>query len=226
MILPPASEQPRAYSYVRFSTPQQAHGDSLSRQTEKAARYAAEHGLALDTELSLADLGVSAFRGANARTGALASFIAAVERGYVPEGSYLLVENIDRMTRDDMSEAMTLFLRIINAGVTVVTLTSGYAYSKESINQNPMEIYVIVAELMRANRESARKSQLVGDAKARKKSRLLAGELNGKPYTRQTPGWLRWEEESRTYVLVEERAALVREIFERAAGHADHRERG
>jgi hypothetical protein len=48
---------PKAYSYVRFSTPEQAKGDSHRRQTEKAAKYAAENGLELDTELRLADLG-------------------------------------------------------------------------------------------------------------------------------------------------------------------------
>jgi Resolvase, N terminal domain/Recombinase/Recombinase zinc beta ribbon domain len=210
-------EQPRAYSYVRFSTPQQAHGDSLERQTEKAARYAAEHGLTLDTELSLADLGVSAYRGRNATTGALAGFIAAVERRHVPEGSYLLVENIDRLTRDDMPEAMTLFMRIINAGITVVTLTNGQACSNESLRRDPTAMVFIVVELMRANQESARKSQMVGAAKARKKAKLAAGELNGRPYTRQTPAWITWNNETKTYQLIEERAAIVREIFERAA---------
>ena len=58
-------EAVRAYSYVRFSTPQQAAGASLQRQTEKAAKYANEHGLVLDTELKMTDLGVSAFRGKN-----------------------------------------------------------------------------------------------------------------------------------------------------------------
>ena len=211
-------EQPRAYSYVRFSTPEQRHGDSFARQTEKAARYAADHGLTMDTELSLADLGVSAFRGANASTGKLAGFIAAVERGHVPEGSFLLVENMDRLTRDDIPEAMSLFLRIISsAGITVVTLTNGQAYSRESLQRDPNTMVYIVLELIRANQESSRKSQLVGDAKARKKAKLIAGELQGKPYTLQTPGWIRWDDPSKSYLLIEERAALVREIFQRAA---------
>ncbi|MGY4300574.1 hypothetical protein ACVWXN_008669 [Bradyrhizobium sp. i1.4.4] len=74
--------QARAYSYVRFSTPSQAAGASLQRQTEKAAKYALEHGLTLDTELNMTDLGVSAYRGKNAHTGALGGFLKAVEAGY------------------------------------------------------------------------------------------------------------------------------------------------
>ena len=69
----------KAYSYIRFSTPQQALGDSLRRQTEKAAKYAVEHGLTLDTELNLSDLGVSAFRQSNAKKGALRVFLDALE---------------------------------------------------------------------------------------------------------------------------------------------------
>ena len=172
----------------------------------------------MDTELSLAHLGVSAFRGANASTGKLAGFIAAVERGHVPEGSFLLVENMDRLTRDDIPEAMSLFRRIISsAGITVVTLTNGQAYSRESLQRDPNTMVYIVLELIRANQESSRKSQLVGDAKARKKAKLIAGELQGKPYTLQTPGWIRWDDPSKSYLLIEERAALVREIFQRAA---------
>jgi hypothetical protein len=36
-----AVERPRAYSYVRFSSPKQAEGFSLQRQRDKAAAYAA-----------------------------------------------------------------------------------------------------------------------------------------------------------------------------------------
>src|SRR5260370_19931998 len=72
--------KPKAYSYVRFSTPDQMKGDSFERQTRKAAEYASAHGLDLDTTLTFRDLGVSAFRGKNAQTGALTAFVDAVEQ--------------------------------------------------------------------------------------------------------------------------------------------------
>src|ERR1039457_3597809 len=103
----------KAYSYVRFSTPQQALGDSLRRQTEKAERYAVEHGLTLDTELNMTDAGVSAFRGKNATTRALGGFLRAVESNHVTPGSYLLIENIDRLSRDHVLEAQTIFSQLI-----------------------------------------------------------------------------------------------------------------
>jgi hypothetical protein len=41
-----------AFSYVRFSTPEQAKGDSLRRQGEAAARWCQRNGVRLDTSLS------------------------------------------------------------------------------------------------------------------------------------------------------------------------------
>ena len=35
---------PKAYSYIRFSTPEQANGDSFRRQTELSNRYAEQGG--------------------------------------------------------------------------------------------------------------------------------------------------------------------------------------
>ncbi len=66
-----ASEQrPKAFSYVRFSTPDQAKGASYDRQIEAAQAYAQQRGLEL-AETTYKDLGVSAFRRTNAQTGAL-----------------------------------------------------------------------------------------------------------------------------------------------------------
>lgn len=210
----------KAYSYVRWSSPQQRLGDSLRRQTEKAERYAVEHGLTLDTELNMTDAGVSAFRGKNATTGALGGFLRAVESGYVPPGSYLLIENIDRLSRDHVLEAQTLFSQLILAGIIIVTLTNGEVYSRQRLQDEPYAMLMIVLEQIRANQENVRKSQLIGDAKARKKQRLLEDGLNGKPYTRQTPAWIVWSDESNAYELLPDRAAIVREIFERTdAGH-------
>ena len=43
----------------------------------------------------------------------------------MPRGSYLLVENIDRLTRADIVTASALFNQIIAAGINLDTLTNG-----------------------------------------------------------------------------------------------------
>jgi DNA invertase Pin-like site-specific DNA recombinase len=217
---PPAAGRPKAYSYVRFSTPRQREGHSLERQAGKAAAYAADHGLELDTALNLKDLGVSGYRSRNARTGALGLFLKAVDDGRVPRHSYLLVENIDRLTRADIPEAMTLFLSIITAGIVVVTLTNRQAFSRDSLAKDPNTIVFIVLELIRANQESARKGGLVAAAREKKRQDLWSGAP--KPYTRQCPAWLEWSEDKGKFVILKERATIVRGIFQKAAQGWSH----
>ena len=83
-----------AYSYLRFSTIEQAASDSRRRQHAMAEQYVADHHLKLDRQLSFRDLGVSAFRGRNAKEGALRAFLEAIEHNLVPDGSILLIEFI------------------------------------------------------------------------------------------------------------------------------------
>lgn len=40
--------KPTAYSYIRFSTPEQRKGHSFQRQYELTQKYAKEHGLELN----------------------------------------------------------------------------------------------------------------------------------------------------------------------------------
>lgn len=73
---------PKAYSYVRFSTPKQAQGDSYRRQLQHARDYCLTHNLVLDDK-AIEDFGVSAFRGSNRTDGALGRFIDAVKCGEI-----------------------------------------------------------------------------------------------------------------------------------------------
>ena len=111
---------PTAYSYIRFSTPEQQKGDSLRRQLELSQAYAAKHGLILDESLNLRDLGISAFKGKNVERGALGAFIQAIDLGLVKKGSFLLVESLDRISRNTVLDALNVFTTIINKGVTIV----------------------------------------------------------------------------------------------------------
>src|SRR3546814_8515520 len=124
---PSASPIPRrkAYSYLRFSTPEQSKGDSRRRQTDMAAKYAREHDLELDTVLTFHDEGISGFRGRNAEAGRLADFLEAVKVGLVPQGSFLLVEQLDRLSRLVPLQAMRVLEAVVEAGGSVVTLNAG-----------------------------------------------------------------------------------------------------
>src|SRR5688572_21246038 len=111
----------KAYSYIRFSTPEQERGDSLRRQAQAAAVYAASHNLDL-VEDSYQDLGISAYHGSNAETGMLAEFMDAVRTRIIPKGSYLLIESMDRLSRAKPRKAIRILESICDEGIIVVTL--------------------------------------------------------------------------------------------------------
>lgn len=197
-----------AYSYLRFSTPEQAMGDSRRRQSALAEDYARRHGLLLDKGLNFRDLGVSAFRGKNAREGGLRSFLDAVDHGLVPANSYLLVESLDRLSRDQILEAQSLFLQIVTAGVTIVTLMDQRSYSVASLNSNPTDLIISLVYMMRANEESQTKSVRLRAAWAARRDRPGNRYHGG-----QCPAWLRSNADRTGYEIIPDRAAIVQRIF-------------
>lgn len=207
------TNRPKAYSYVRFSTPEQMKGDSLRRQTEAAERYAALHGLDLDDKLSFRDLGVSAFTGANEETGRLGEFLAAVEHGDIKRGSYLLVESLDRLSRQKPRKAVKVLERICEAGITVVTLDDQRVYTEEVLDEDPMALIVALMVAQRANEESAKKGRRVGEAWANKRR-----EAKDKPMTVLCPGWVRLRSDRSGFDLIDDRAAVVRRVFDMTLG--------
>lgn len=144
----------KLYSYIRFSSMKQADGSSFERQKKTANEIAAKYDLELVT--SYQDFGVSAFKGANSRTGALSRFLDEIGRS-VPVGSWLVVENLDRISRQSIIEAQELFLSIIRRGITIVTGMDGKVYSRESVNANPIDLLLSVMLFARANEESQTK---------------------------------------------------------------------
>ncbi|TKE91828.1 recombinase family protein, partial [Vibrio kanaloae] len=96
----------KAYSYIRYSSPQQASGDSYRRQLAATQAYCDANGYELDTELSIyKELGVSGFKGDQEH---LKQFINDCETGKVKKGSLLVVENLDRLSRQAINVAMRL----------------------------------------------------------------------------------------------------------------------
>ncbi|WP_296814781.1 recombinase family protein [Brevundimonas sp.] len=205
---PATAAAPRVYSYVRFSTPEQALGDSKRRQVEAARAWAEERGLSLDDTLT--DEGVSGFSGANTRgDAALGAFLSAVHGGVVPRGSYLLVENLDRLSRDTLLFAQNTLTGLLMAGITVVTMGDGREYSEESVAANPTDLLLSLLVFMRANEESATKAKRLRAAWENKRRRAGQGER----LTSVAPAWLLPVTGGHGFELIEDRAAVVRRIF-------------
>jgi DNA invertase Pin-like site-specific DNA recombinase len=221
---PAAQRQPKAYSYKRFSTPAQEQGDSLRRQTAMAETWAARKGVPLDTELNLTDRGISAYTGANRDVGNLGAFLRAVEDGTVPKGSWLLVESLDRLSREPAADAAFEMQKIIRADITVVDLSDngglGREYNKETLRSQDglMHLIAMVLAFARGNQESTIKGMRVAEKYAEKRRVFASSAKLTKPYTKKLPAWICWQDSTASYELIEERAERLRWMYEMADG--------
>jgi DNA invertase Pin-like site-specific DNA recombinase len=176
-----------AFSYIRFSSPEQAKGDSFRRQSEKAEVWAKANGYAIVK--SWADLGVSSYRGRNAKTGHFAEFLQAAKSGELPKDSVLLVGNLDRVSRQTPRKALARILDLIDVGIGVVTLTDNELYTAESLDDDAsgMKLFASLMVMIRANNESRVKGERVAAAWSRKR---VAARERSLPLTDRIPGWL------------------------------------
>ena len=201
---------PTAYSYVRFSTPEQIKGDSIRRQVELSQNYAEANGLTLDDSLQLTDLGVSAFKSDNFATGKLGLFISAIESGAVKAGSYLLVESLDRLSRAEIITALNQFTSIISKDITIVTLTDNRVYTKDSINDIGNLMYSLMV-MSRAHEESLMKSKRLSAAWENKRQKARD---NGHKLTKTCPAWLELKNEE--FHIIPEHVEVVKQVFQMA----------
>ncbi len=206
---------PIAYSYQRFSSEKQSQGDSLRRQAAMALRYIEEHpkhGLVLDTTLNMVDAGLSAYKGTHLSKGALGVFMAAVETGAVPEGSWLLLESLDRFSRQQVNIAASALLDLINAGINVVTVTNGTIYRVEDFKDGMGGLAQLMGALIAmqgAHAEQVAKSKRISAAWVQKRADISKGVV----MSAACPFWLSVNEDRRGFTVIEDRADIVREVY-------------
>ncbi|MGE5581464.1 MAG: recombinase family protein [Bacillota bacterium] len=197
---------PKCYSYIRFSTLEQSKGDSTRRQLQASEEYAREHGLELDKDLR--DEGLSAYKGEHRTKGALGRFLARVESGVVSKGSVLLIESLDRLSREEILQALQQFLDIIRAGIRIVTLMDRMEYTEETINNNIGQLMMSLVIMSRAHEESLTKSKRVKAAWSNKRELIRQRKL-----TAQAPAWLKLSEDKTYFESIPERVETLNIIF-------------
>ena len=133
--------------------------------------------------------------------------MVAVETGRVPRGSVLIVEAIDRLTREHLLDAFDMISSIIRGGVEIHTIEDGAIYSWESLDNG--ESRRLAEKIDSARFFSQRLSRRLISAWTEKRT------ASAKPLTKMCPAWLRVE--GGEYKIIEERAAIVRRIFEQTA---------
>jgi DNA invertase Pin-like site-specific DNA recombinase len=213
--------QPIGYSYIRFCSKKQGKGSSLYRQTqdtlagESPESWCARNGVTLDTGLTFRDLGVSAYTGDNARQGELRAFLDAVKSGRIRPGSFLLVERVDRITRQGVDVGLDLIKEILRKGVSIVTLANGRVYGPEAVKGLMKGLLELQMYLEQAQQYSEALSARVGAAWELKRHKARNGKVLA---TAKMPPWLApaGDKDDRRPVVVPEKAALVRRVYDLA----------
>jgi DNA invertase Pin-like site-specific DNA recombinase len=231
---------------MRFSSTEQAEGNTILRQTTLRAGWLKDHpDVTLDTALKLTDSGRSAFNRdeESFATYALGKFVDKVKNKEIKPGSYLLLENLDRLSREDEGTATELLLSIVNRGIIVVQLMPQVVEFRK-----PVDLVMIVravVELSRGHSESAAKRvrRLSDWVRLRQEMRQRAENgrkiADGSVVGHRLPGWIvqakatvgpyrtkggfRMVPLGGRLELDKDKAATVRRIFDMAlAGNGTH----
>lgn len=198
---------PAAYIYVRYSTPQQEKGVSRERQKELCEAHCRQMGW--EVAETIEDLGRSAWKADHLNGGNLGLFAQRVFDGDIPPGSVLVVEQLDRLSREAPRRAQRWMENLTEAGVSIATVESKKLFSDESLKgpSGIIDVLEILLKAQVAHGESERKSQLATDNWQRRHARAAQGQ----PITRRLPAWI--ETDGKTFSINETKAAVVRQIY-------------
>ncbi|EII3059286.1 recombinase family protein [Vibrio diabolicus] len=199
----------KAYSYIRYSSPQQASGDSYRRQLAATQAYCDANGYELDTELSIyKELGVSGFKGDQEH---LKQFINDCETGKVKKGSLLVVENLDRLSRQAINVAMRQFLSLLEY-VDIYTLQDKKHYSNNDGRDSENQLLDIMTSLIimsRAHEESLTKQKRLKESWANQRKNAHKVKMSG-----CYPHWLVRSDDKTEFFVKEDRAQIIKDMLD------------
>ena len=107
-----------------------------------------------------------------------------VKAGKIKKDSVLLVENLDRISREQPGDALFQFLNIIYSDITIITTSDDTIYNRHTINKESEKLSKSLNEITRANIESDRKSNML------KKAWISKRADSTKKLTGRCPAWL------------------------------------
>lgn len=207
----------KAICYSRWSTLDQSCTTSAPRQLEATEAFAARQGWEISERI--ADDGQSAWTGANITTGKLGALVGRLEPDH-GHGHVLVVEKLDRLSRQAPLTMAAWVQRACATGLTIVTADGAHTIDRDRLLRDQFTVIGLIFEAFRGFSESQAKSERVADAWDRKRQR-------GAPMTRRCPAWLTIPIGTTSfrspangqvgYRVIEDRAKIVRQIFDMAA---------
>lgn len=199
----------KAYAYVRYSRAIQATGDSENRQLTALELFETSTGTKIVEVVY--DKGKSAFRGDNARSGNFKEMLDRMQSGAIRAGDYLVVESIDRITRQRVLDGVELLQGILKKGINIYTTVDKKTYSYNDPSRDFENLLMISLISKRSNEESeVKSSRLLSSWKARR-AKATNGEVIIKK-GKTIPYGLRVE--NNKFVIHKEEQEEIQRLFE------------
>lgn len=195
-----------AIIYARFSSSEQSKGFSLERQHSLGLRFATEQGWTV--EKTIKDEGRSAFHGANRLEGAALHQFELEAKNGLHRGKVLVVENIDRLSRQGAKAAARLIWGLNEQGVDVATYHDKHVY-RPSANSEMMDLFKLIVLAQQSHEESVTKSNRTSDTWKARFKKISEGHRDVP--VPHVPHWIDRE----TGSLIEHRVKVLNEIYDR-----------
>jgi DNA invertase Pin-like site-specific DNA recombinase len=207
-----------AYLYVRFSSSKQEDGSSRDRQLQDGRALIERMGW---TEVELIeDLGRSAWKGDHLTKGNLGKFAKRIVAGEIPPGSVIVVEELDRLSRQKARVTQRWIEDVCDTGVKIATVRGGRVYDADNLTENLMNIFEV---LMKAQAAWEYVERLAYRVKRSYDERLKQARIDNTAIGTVGPAWLKavGKRPNVKWETIPERVKIVREIFDMAvAGKA------
>lgn len=200
-----------AIIYARYSDPSQGKGSSIARQLEGGRTVAAAKGWIVETER--ADGGKSAYTGKNRMDGAALADIEAEAQEGLHSGKILIVEKMDRLSRQGYEATLSLINGLRDNGVSIATHEGAFYRAGERLGLAQLVEILVRAELAYDESHTKAKRVRKGKADARK-----AARDTGRIFTAMAPPWLEivGKGDDRHWKVNPSRLTIVKMIFQMA----------
>ena len=200
-----------AFSYQRVSDPKQTRDGraGLDRQADAFIGFCQRHALIPNAD-PVVDKGLSAFHGRHRSRGALGAFISAAEAGQIPPGAVLVVEDLDRFSRETASHAEELLLALFKQELALGIVRDDVVVDRSRYDAD-LGLRVMLLTRRDAAHDYSRK--LSGRISDVWKRRQRDWTENRKPYLGKgsRPEWL--TDDGNKFEEIEKAVALVQRIF-------------
>jgi DNA invertase Pin-like site-specific DNA recombinase len=197
-----------AVSYTRFSTPNQAKGDSETRQEREYRDFCERHNLTPGKEVFI-DRGRSGYHGTHRTKGALGVLVQAAKDGRFDEGTVIVVEAWDRLGRLRPDKQIELLSELLHTGVAIGVCRLNEIFELADFGSHKWTTLSVFISL--AFNESKQKSERLQSAWAARRKRATE---DGAKIGGCLPAWV--ESVRGELRLIPERAAAVQRIYQLA----------